>query len=347
MLIRTLLLVLLFVVPAAAQQGTGTIMTGAEDGTYMAIGRDIAALGASCGLSLNVRQSAGSIENMRAVRDRRATQLGIVQSDVLEYYQTFSGDDPALRRATWGVRIAMPLYEEEVHVLARRDIASLADLAGRKVAVGLPDSGTQVTANAILDLTQVAPAERRPIAPAEALDALLRGDLDALFYVVGAPAPLFASDRIDKAAFHLLPLDAPVLDRLYTPAEIAAGTYAFVDAPVKTVAVRAELVTFDFDPRVNAYQASSCRMVSDLSHLILTRLDELKATGHPKWRSVDPGDLPAGWSVSGCALEGVDPGYAFTCRHPDGSIDVDGPAGTAEGDPNQVFRDRVCARLGC
>ena len=78
-----------------------------------------------------MRESAGSIENMNAVRDRRATQLGIVQSDVLEYFTTFAGDDPALRRAAQGIRIAFPLYDEEVHVLARREIGSLADLAGQ------------------------------------------------------------------------------------------------------------------------------------------------------------------------------------------------------------------------
>jgi TRAP-type uncharacterized transport system substrate-binding protein len=106
--------------PAAAQQVTGTIVTGSPEGTYVRIGRDLAALGAECGVSLDVRESAGSVENMEAVRDRRATQLGLVQSDVLEYFKTFAGDDAGLRRQADGIRIAFPLYDEEVHVLARR-----------------------------------------------------------------------------------------------------------------------------------------------------------------------------------------------------------------------------------
>ena len=60
------------------------------------------------------------------------------------------------------------------------------------------------------------------LGPADALEALLAGDVDAFFYVVGAPAELSRSDRIDPAAFHLLPLTDTVLAAVYTPQEVAA-----------------------------------------------------------------------------------------------------------------------------
>ena len=123
----------------AAQEVAANIVTGPAEGTDFRIGEDLAAMAAECGVTLGVRESAGSVENMQAVRDRPATQLGIVQSDVLEYYRTFAADDPDLRRPARGVRVAFPLYNEEVHVLARRDIATLADLAGRKVATGVAE----------------------------------------------------------------------------------------------------------------------------------------------------------------------------------------------------------------
>ena len=208
---------------ASAQDVEANLVTGAAAGTDYAIGRDIAAIGAECGLELNVRESAGGIENVLAVRDRPATQLGIVQSDVLEYFRTFQADDPELRRAVQGVRIAFPLYDEEVHLLARREIAGLDDLAGRRVAVGAEGTGTYVTAGLILDLAAVAPAETVAIDPEAGLEALLAGEIDALFYVVGAPATLFASDRIDPAAFHLVPLAAPVLRAVYAPTEVPGG----------------------------------------------------------------------------------------------------------------------------
>jgi hypothetical protein len=346
-MIRAALAALLLALPAAAQEVAGNIVTGGASGTYIQIGRDLAALGAECGVRLSVRESAGSIENMNAVRDRRATQLGIVQSDVLEYFQTFAGDDPALRRAAQGIRIAFPLYDEEVHVLARREIGGLADLAGRRVATGTEGSGTRLTADLVLDLAEVEPAERVPLGPAEALEALLAGEVDAVFYVVGAPAELFRSDRIDPEAFHLLPMTDPVLAAVYTPAEVAAGTYPFVREPVPVVAVKAVLVTYDFRAERNSYQAASCGMVADLSHLILTRFDRLRAEGHAKWKAVEVTDLPPGWDVSPCVLQGLAPGYAFSCRKPDGTVVEEGLGAPGETDANRLFLQLVCARIGC
>lgn len=82
------------------------IMTGGPSGTYIRIGQDIAALGAECGLKLNVVESAGSLENFVGVRNRRNTQFGIVQSDLLEYLKTFEANDPEVQDAVRGVRIS-------------------------------------------------------------------------------------------------------------------------------------------------------------------------------------------------------------------------------------------------
>lgn len=330
---------------AQAQAVPGAIVIGPPGSTEARLGQDIAGLAAACGLSVDVRQTAGSVENMQAVRDRRHTQLGIVQGDVLEYYQTFQQDDPSLRRTAQGIRVVMPLGEAVVHVLARGDIAGLPDLAGRRVATGAPGSGTAVTADLVLDLAAVTPAERVALAPDAALAALRDGTVDAAFLVTGAPADLLAAPDLAAAGIHLLPLAQPALTAAYAPATVAAGTYPFVTADVPVVAVASLLVAFDFDPAANSYQAASCRLVADVSHLILTRLDTLRADGHPAWQGVNPATLPPGVQVSACALDGVDPNHAFTCRHPDGTTTGEGLATPA--DANALFMQRVCARLGC
>lgn len=333
--------------PAAAQDVEANIVTGAAAGTDAEIGREIADLAAECGIELNVRESAGSVENMLAVRDRRVTQLGIVQNDVLEYFRTFADDDPALARTGRGIRIAFPLYQSEVHLLAREGIDTLADLGGQRVVTGAPDSGTALTAELILDLAQVSPAERLDLEPEAAIEALEAGEADALFYVGGAPAALFASAALDPAAVHLVPIDDPVVASVYEPAEIAAGTYPFVTEPVPVVSVQSVLVTFNYDAGVNAYQAASCRLVSDVTHLIASRLNRLREDGHPKWRTVDPRAIPDGWTVSDCVLDGADPNYAFTCTRPDGTTVLEGGAAAGGSDANAVFIRRVCAQGGC
>ncbi|AKI00604.1 TRAP transporter solute receptor, TAXI family [Hoeflea sp. IMCC20628] len=289
------------------------IMTGGPTGTYIRIGKDIAALGAECGLTLNVIESAGSLENFIGVRNRRNTQFGIVQSDLLEYLKTFEANDPEVQDAVRGVRIMFPLYNEEVHVLARTGIASLKDLEGKKVAVGVKDSGTFLTASLILDILQVEAAERVPLNPDQALPKLQAGEIDALFYVAGAPASLFANADIDPVKFHLLPITEAPLLATYTKASVPAGTYSFQSDPVDLVAVKAVLMTYDYDPNKNAYHRQSCTTVSDFSSLVLNGMDTLRETGHPKWKTVDLSALPPGWQVGSCVKAGMALDYAPKC----------------------------------
>lgn len=298
---------------APAAELEKNIMTGGPTGTYIKIGRDIAALGKACGQSLTVVESAGSLENFIGVRNRRNTQFGIVQNDVLEYLKTFEANDAEIQQAVRGVRIMFPLYNEEVHVLARTEIKSMADLAGRKVAIGVKDSGTYLTASLMLDILRIKDVQKVELNPDKALPQLRAGDIDAFFYVAGAPASLFAKAEIDPAKFHLLPItDAPLL-ATYTKATIPGGTYSFQSEPVDLVAVKAVLMTYDYDPAKNAYHRESCNTVSDFSSLILSGLGTLKETGHPKWKTVDLTALPPGWQVGSCVKAGMALDYAPKC----------------------------------
>ncbi len=209
--------------PAGAQEFEKNILTGGPTGTYIQIGNDLSREMARCGRTLNVRESAGSLENFLGVRTRRNTQFGIVQSDVLEYLKTFASEDPAIARAIHNVRIAFPLYNEEVHVLAKQDIANLQGLQGKRVAIGVEESGTFLTASLVLDLVGVQPGERVTVNPDKALPMLLAGEIDAMFYVAGAPAKAFESSQIDPQKFHLLPISDETLRAVYVPSTIPGG----------------------------------------------------------------------------------------------------------------------------
>ncbi len=315
--IKTILASLLLIAASAgslqAQEFEKNIMTGGPKGTYIQIGRDLAALGGECGLTLNVQESAGSLENLVAVKRRTNTQFGIVQSDVLEYVNTYSRNDPKLKRSLYGVRIMFPLYNEEVQVLASRDVTRLSDLSGRKVAIGKMDSGTFLTATLILDILRIKDADRIAIGAAEALPMLLNGEIDAMFYVAGAPTKLFSDAAIDGEKFRLVNIEEPELLATYTPTKIAGGTYPFQRDPVNVVAVKAVLMTYDYKAAKNSYHRQSCKAVSDFSSIILSNLDRLKRTGHPKWKDVNLSELPPGWKVGSCVKEGMAANYKPTC----------------------------------
>ena len=95
------------------------------------------------------RLAQGGWANIEALAFRPDARLGIVPSDTLDFLATFQSD-PELRRRAERLRVVGPLHAEEVHVLARPGIATLADLGGKRVAVGAPDSSTLVTATLLL-----------------------------------------------------------------------------------------------------------------------------------------------------------------------------------------------------
>lgn len=325
------------VLPVTAQEPQISIMTGSPTGTYIQFGRDMARLMGQCGHPMDVVESAGSLENFLGVRQRPRTQFGIVQNDVLEYMQTFAAQDPDIARAIQGVRIAFPLYEEEVHILARNDIQSFQDLSGKRVAIGTENSGTFLTASLMLSLAGLQPSEKLPIAPADALQQLLTGRIDAFFYVAGAPASLYANSAIDGSRFHLLPIADDTLRSVYTPSTLAAQTYPFQGEPVDLVAVKAILMTYDYEASRNAYHRQACDAVSDLSSLISNNLDSLREFGHPKWQDVDLGAVPPGWDIGACVKRGTSQEYNMNCTAP---VPTDG-------DANESYRRSICAVMGC
>ena len=148
-------------VPAAHAVDMGVI-TGGEKGTYYQFGLNFQALGRANGINMNVHTSKGSVENIYAVYQRPGIQLGIVQSDVLAFVARVQTDE-ALKRIAKKIKMVFPLYNEEVHLLARKGINSFDDLAGKRVAIGREGSGTYLTVRLLFKVSEVAPREMVPI----------------------------------------------------------------------------------------------------------------------------------------------------------------------------------------
>ena len=185
---------MLLVLGAAPVVGATTelgIITGGEKGTYYQFGLNLQALAKQHGVSLSVFPSRGSIENVYAVYQRPATQLGIVQSDVLAFVSRVQ-TDPVLKRIAKKTKMVFPLYNEEIHILGRPGIAEFDDLSDRRVAIGREGSGTYLTARLLFNVAEVVPREMVPIDTDEALAELKAGRIDAMFYVAGYPVKLFA-----------------------------------------------------------------------------------------------------------------------------------------------------------
>jgi hypothetical protein len=289
---------------APATGAEATIMTGKPTGTYIRFGHDVARLAKEFSVDLAVQPSAGSLENVEAVLRRLRTPFGIVQSDVLDFVASFS-DDPELRQTKNMMRMIFPLYNEEVHILAGPGIKTLADLDGRPVAVGAPNSGTLLTATLLLASAGVRIQEVQ-IDTDEALAALRQGQVDAMFYVAGRPARLFVEDVTEADGFHLVPVTEPAVLDLYARSLIPAGTYRWQREEVPTVTVRAVLMTYDYS-KPNQYHREACATVGKLARVIADNLAWLQQAGrgHPKWQEVNLDAKLVSWERSKCAEDGL------------------------------------------
>src|SRR4051812_38999577 len=70
--------------PASADEALG-IVTGPKTGTYYAFGKDIAQVAGKAGIDVDIKQSEGSIDNIKRINSSENAALGIVQSDVLGF----------------------------------------------------------------------------------------------------------------------------------------------------------------------------------------------------------------------------------------------------------------------
>lgn len=161
--------------------------TGGVDGAYHAFAKRYAAYLAREGITLELRPTAGSVENVTLLRDG-AVDLALVQGGV-------GRDVEQTSLVSLG-----SVYYEPLWLFHRRDVAlrDQRDLAGRRVAVGPDGSGTRALVDLLLrDNGLAGQIDARDFAGARAVDALLSGEVDAAFLVISAESPLI--DKLLRA----------------------------------------------------------------------------------------------------------------------------------------------------
>jgi TRAP transporter TAXI family solute receptor len=287
----TLGLALALAMTAPALAADVGIITGSEKGTYYQFGLNLQKLMKSNGINVTVTPSKGSVENVFAVYQRPATQLGIVQSDVLAFVARVE-TDPVLKRIAKKIKMVFPLYNEEVHILGR-NIAEFDDLADKRVAVGREGSGTYLTARLMFKVSEIEPKEMVPIDTDQALAALKAGQIDAMFYVAGAPVKLFTEGVTQADGLGLVPIANKNVTEFYPSADLPAGTYAWQSRPLSTVAVKSVLISFDF-------RRLDCENVGRFAQILAGNMGWLVDNGHPKWKSVKLDYPLKGWEQYDC-----------------------------------------------
>jgi len=225
-----------------------SIATGTSSGTYFPVGVGIAkAIGENPAYELNVESTGGSIQNLQLLNSGEV-QLALAASNTA--FAAYNGEEP-FEQPIKKLRAVAALYPEVFQFVVRQDsgLNSIADLRGKKVAMGSPGSGTERTGRLILEAHGLTYNDFKPefISFSDAVTGMKDKTIDAA--VVGAGVPTAAI--VDAAAsmkIKLLQLDSEKFeafvasDPYFITTTIPAGTYEGVDEDVVSGASPALLI---------------------------------------------------------------------------------------------------------
>jgi TRAP transporter TAXI family solute receptor len=232
-----------------AEQVFINIASGGTAGTYFPLAGGMADIWNKNipGVNATAQSTGASVANINLLRDGEADVI-MVQNDIAYYAangtEMFEGDAyPALR----GLCI---LYPETIQIVTIEGtgIDTVADLKGKRVAVGAAGSGTEANARQILEAAGITYDDItvQYLSFAEAANNLKDGNVDAAFVTAGHPTAAIQ----DIGAQHkvkLVVVEDDMADALiakypfYTKIVVPGGTYSGIDEDIKTVAVQAML----------------------------------------------------------------------------------------------------------
>lgn len=173
-----------FVEPAPPKRMV--ITTGSESGAYYQFAQRYAAVLARDGIELEVRTSAGSLENIERLKNDEA-DIGFVQGGVIALPEGDEAPEDS------GLRSLGSMFYEPAWVFYRgeRRLSRLTDLQGKRIAIGQEGSGVRQLAEQLLDANEI-PLGRNlvPMSGLNAAEELQQGRIDAAFIIAAENAPV-------------------------------------------------------------------------------------------------------------------------------------------------------------
>ena len=278
----------------AQQEQFITIGTGGQTGVYYVVGQSICRLvnreTAETGLRCTAPATGGSIDNINQIKAGGMT-MGVAQSDW--QYHAYNGSSDYEGDAFEDLRAVFAVHPEPFTVVARADsgVETFADLAGKRVNVGNPGSGSRGTFEVVLDAMGMSMGDfalSSELRPAEQSAALGDNQVDAISYTVGHPNGSI-QEATSVVASTLVEVAGPEIDALvaenpfYAKAIIPGGMYAGNDEDTETFGVKATMVTSAAVPDDTVYAVVKA---------VFDNFDRFKGL-HPAFATLEPEDMIA------------------------------------------------------
>ncbi len=224
------------------------ITTGSESGAYYQFANRYAAILAKNGITLEVKASAGSLENLERLKKDEA-QIGFVQGGVVPPKEDPDAEDDS------GLLSLGSLFYEPVWVFYRgeKKLDRLTDLRGKRIAIGQEGSGVRQLAQQLLAANEIPLGKNLvPVAGLKAAEELQQGRIDAAFIIAAENAPvvqvLLRSPGVRLMSFaqaNAYQRRFPFLTRLTLPQGVADLVRDYPPEDIKVLAPTANLIVRD------------------------------------------------------------------------------------------------------
>ncbi len=267
------------------------IVGGLFTGTYMRLAAEMAnALDDGDNLRILPIVSYGAASNLDDLLYLRGVDLAITQSDVFEYFRTVRKTPNLERRVQYIIRLPI----SELHILARDDVHSLADLRNKKVNFGPAGTGASLTGTIVFQRLNI-PVQQVMIDQASALQKLKDGEIDAIARVIPKPVEFF-SKIPPNSGLHLVNIPfTKMFEDYYTLGEFTNKEYPNLlqgADRIDTIAVPAVLAVYNWPKNSDRYLK-----VQRFVQYLFTRWDKFQHPPyHPKWRDVNLAATVPGWT---------------------------------------------------
>lgn len=238
-----------------------TLLTGGEAGVYFPLGVAMADIIDSSfdNVTATGVSSGASVSNAEQLNSGEA-QLALVQNDIAFYGAEGANMFSETLDNYSGV---FTIYPETIQLVTLADsgIDSVADLEGKRVAIGDMGSGTEANATQIIeahDMT-IDDVDAQYLDFADASTNLQDGNVDAAFVTAGTPTGAI-QELSASADVKIVSFDEEAMNNLmeeysyYTQVDIPADAYDNFDSTASTVAVQAMLIASNDIPEDQMYE---------------------------------------------------------------------------------------------
>ena len=237
----------------AAQAEELSIATGGTGGVYFPYGGGLAEVinRHVDGFTATAEVTGASVENVRLITTFDS-DMALALADTV--YAAFSGTGQFSETPMPHLRALVSIYPNAVHIVTLQGsgIESIEDLRGKRVSVGAPGSGTEVSARTLLEANGITFDDITPqrLNFNETADALRDGDIDAGFWSVGPPTSSIMNLAATRS-IAIVPISPEEIARAveveptFAPYTLRAGTYDGMAEPVLTISTPNVLVVHE------------------------------------------------------------------------------------------------------